>query len=226
MDGFVGFVRRLADDALLYTSLLRAGLDVVRGCIELADTGEAVTVVVGDVVEVVEGCVDPDFKIPMDSGVFKKIFKGETDVFALSVKARAGETRPVEFELYSEDECVLEACRAFFTYLFVPGRIKVKSLTSELAGRAHGAHPIPLIYWDGFRSAWYLVRAGEVLNRESVTHPWPETFIILRGRGRAVVGDEKFDLKPGMVIYIPPNLVHQVWAEENVELIWMAWQVR
>jgi len=221
----VDAVRRLLEDASPYTSLLRAGLDVVRGCIELTDTREAVTVVVGDRVEVVEGCVDPGFKILMDSRIFKDIFEGRVDVFALSARARADERRPVEFELYSDDERVLEACRAFFTFFFIPGRVKVKGLNLELAGRAHGAHPIPLVYWNGLRSAWYLVRAGEVLNREGVTHPWPEVFIILGGRGRVVVGDEEFDLKQGMVVYIPPNLVHQVWAEEDVELIWMAWQV-
>ncbi|MBS7637924.1 cupin domain-containing protein [Candidatus Bathyarchaeota archaeon] len=91
----------------------------------------------------------------------------------------------------------------------------------EPAGEAHGAHPIPLVYWNGLRSSWYLVKAGETLKREGETDPWPQMFIVLKGRVK--VHEEEFEIEPKMAIHIPKDCTHQIAAEEDVELIWISW---
>lgn len=81
-----------------------------------------------------------------------------------------------------------------------------------------------MVYWNGLRSCWYLVKAGETLNREGETGPWPQMFIILKGRGRARVHYEEFEIETKTAIYIPKDSIPQIFAEEDVELIWISWQ--
>jgi mannose-6-phosphate isomerase-like protein (cupin superfamily)/putative sterol carrier protein len=226
MSEFLDAVNELLEDAFFYTELIRGDAKEIRACIELSDTGESVTIILGDEAKVLGGVVNPDFKITMTSQIFKDSLRGKADPFALSARARAGQVRPVEFEFYRRNEETIEAFKAFLTYFFIPKKIKVKGLSLELAGQAHGAHPIPLVYWNGLRSGWFLVKAGETLNPEGEREPWPQMFIILKGKGRAVIRDNELNVKPNTVIYIPKNSVHQIIAEQDIELIWMSWQAK
>jgi len=226
MNECLDIVEKLLKDSALYMNLIKINTHETRACIELGDTGEIATLVLGDKVEVLEGSVKPDFKISMKKQVLKKILEGKADAFALAGRGGADEVRPIEFEIHNKErsEELWETIRALLTYFFIPGKVKVKNLSSEQAGLAHGAHPIPLVYWNGIRYSWILVKHGEVLNKDKERDPWPQTFIILEGKGKAVVGKEEFDIKPNTAIYIPRNTVHQIIAEEDVKLVWLAWQ--
>jgi len=150
----------------------------------------------------------------------------KADAFALAARARMDEKRPVEFEIFKKEHTkeISEVGKALLTYFFAPGRIKIKQLKPELAGQAHGAHPIPLVYWNGLRSSWMLVKKGEILNKEGEKDPCPQLFIVLEGRGKGIVGDTEFEVEPKTGVYIPKNTVHQLIAEEDIKLIWLAWQ--
>ena len=39
-------------------------------------------------------------------------------------------------------------------------------------------------------------------------HPWEHEIFIVRGRGNALVADEKRDLEPGSYVWIPPDEEH------------------
>ena len=39
-------------------------------------------------------------------------------------------------------------------------------------------------------------------------HPYPETFVLLEGRGRWTAGDEVVELEPEQVIVVPPETPH------------------
>jgi mannose-6-phosphate isomerase-like protein (cupin superfamily) len=69
-----------------------------------------------------------------------------------------------------------------------------------------------------------MVKRGEILNKEGEKDPWPQMFIMLEGKGKAIIGNEEFEIRPKTAIYIPRNCVHQIIAEEDVELVWLAWQ--
>jgi mannose-6-phosphate isomerase-like protein (cupin superfamily) len=226
MNKFVGSVKKLLEEASLYTDLLTTGVGEVRACIELVDTGETATLILGEKASVVEGFASPDFKMSMRSQTFWEIIQGKADAFALAGRTRADEVRPIAFEVYTKERSkeVWETIKTLLTYLFTPGKIKIKSLSPALASQAHGAHPIPLVYWNGLRYSWFIVRTGEILNKEGEKDPWPQLFIILEGKGRAIIGNEEFEIKPKTAIYIPRNCIHQIIAEEDVELIWLAWQ--
>jgi mannose-6-phosphate isomerase-like protein (cupin superfamily) len=226
MNELLSIMDILLKEASLYLDLVKTNKGEIRISVELSDTGEVATLTLGDKIEVVDGSVNPDCKITMKRQVLKNIVKGRTDAFALSARGRADEVRPIEFKIYNKERSkeIWETVRALLTYFFIPGRIKVRNLRPELAGYAHGAHPIPILYWNGLRFGWYIVKAGEILNKEGTKHPWPEMFIVLKGKGKATIHDEQFEIKPNTVIYIPRNSIHQITAEDDVELFWMAWQ--
>jgi len=226
MSELLNIMERLLKEASLYLNLIKTNEDEIRISVEFSDTGEVATLVLGDKIEVVDGSVNPDCKISMEKQVLKNIVEGRADAFALAGRGRADEVRPIEFEIYNKERLkeIWETVKALLTYFFIPGKIKVRNLRPELAGYAHGAHPIPILYWNGLRFAWYIVKAGEVINKEKTKDPWPQMFIILKGKGKAIVHDEQFEIKPNTVIYIPRNSVHEISAEGDIELFWMAWQ--
>jgi len=219
-------IKKLLNDATFYVDLIKTNTHETRAAIELVDTNEIATLVLDDKPEVLEGSVKPDFKISMKKQVLKDILEGEADVFALAARGRADEERPVAFEVYKKEreKELWETIKALLTYFFVPGKVKIRYLTPERAGYAHGAHPIPLVYWDGIRYSWLLVRSGEILNKDKERDPYPQAFMILKGKGKAVIGEEELEIKPDTTIYIPKNVIHQIIAEEDVKLLWLAWQ--
>ncbi len=226
MRKFVDIIKKLLEDVSLYEDLLIIDKSEIRAGFELIDTGETATLVLGDKASVIEGSANPDFKVSMDSQTFWRIIHGKADAFALAGRARPDEARPIEFEVYNKERSkeVWETIKALLTYFFTPGKIKIKNLHPELAGQAHGAHPIPLVYWNGLRFSWFLVKTGEILNEEGEKDPYPQMFIILEGKGKAIIGNEEFKIKPKTAIYVPRNCVHQIIAKEDAELIWLAWQ--
>ena len=68
------------------------------------------------------------------------------------------------------------------------------------------------------------MKKGETLNKEKEKNPWPQLFTILQGKGRCVVGGTELQIEPSLVVYVPKDTVHQLMAEEDTTLIWLAWQ--
>lgn len=224
MTGLVEGLRRLLEEAELYLELLKRE-DEVRIAVALTDSGEAATLVVGDRIRVVEGLEEPDLRLTMEKRVFEEILRGDADFGALIGRSKMSDVRPINFEFLNPNRLAAASeALPMMAFFFTPGKVKVKELRAELAGEAHGAHPIPLVYWDGLRSAWYMVRKGEVLNEEGERDPYPQAFMILRGRGAFILDDVELELRPNTVIYVPRNSVHQIRADEDVEAIWIAWQ--
>jgi len=210
MSKFIDTIKKLLEDVSLYEDLLMMDKGEIRAGIELIDTGETATLILDHKASAVEGLANPDFKVSMNSQTFWKITQRKADAFALAGRARPDEARPMEFEIYSKERSkeVWETIKALLANFFTPGKIKIKSLHPELAGQAHGAHPIPLVYWNGLRCSWLLVKTGEILNKEGEKDPWPQMFIILEGKGKAIIGNEEFEIRPKTAIYIPRNCVH------------------
>ena len=68
------------------------------------------------------------------------------------------------------------------------------------------------------------MKKGEILNKEGERDPWPQLFMILQGKGKCVVGGMELGIEPSLVVYVPKNTVHQLMAEEDTTLIWLAWE--
>jgi mannose-6-phosphate isomerase-like protein (cupin superfamily) len=222
---FIEDLRKMLEGAELYSDLLYPFSGSMNVGIVLTDSGESATVSVGEVSRVLEGLVTPAVRITMTRETFERVRDGEADAFALGGRSKMSESRPINFESIDPERAaeVMEAVKSMATFFFNPGKVKTKELSLERAGEAHGARPIPLVYWKGLRTAWYHVPAGSVLNEAGEKDPWPQAFVVLRGSGRVQIADEDQELKTSRVYYIPRDCMHKIQADSPVELIWIAW---
>jgi hypothetical protein len=218
-------LRKMMNEAELYADLIYPSKGSLNVGIELVDTGESATVILGEVPSVAEGLVSPAVRITMSRQVFESVRDGRADAFALGGRSRMSDRRPINFDSIDPDRAaeVMEVIKGMAAFFFSPSKVKTKELTLERAGEAHGARPIPIVYWKGLRSAWYHVPAGSILNEDGERDPWPQAFVVLRGSGTVQIGEEVLDLKTESVYYIPRNSAHQIHADSPVELIWIAW---
>jgi mannose-6-phosphate isomerase-like protein (cupin superfamily) len=219
-------LRRFAVEAELYTGLMRPEKGEVRVAVRLTDTGETATLVLGEKIEVAEGSEGTDLALTMEAHVFEAVSRGEADFGALIGRSRMSDVRPINYQVLNPSRLadIVEVMKAGMTFFFTPGRVKVRELRPELAGEAHGAHPIPIAYWDGLRAAWYVIRKGEVMNEEGERDPYPQAVVVLKGKGVFILDEAELELRPSTVVYMPPNSMHQIRAEEDVEAIWIAWK--
>ena len=218
-------LHRFVDESRLYHSMLKPEEGESRVGVRLTDTGEASTIVLGDEITIIRGLDEPHVILTMESTVFRRLLAGEADFGALIGRSKTSEVRPINLE-FPDPSKMLEAWRKakpLMNFFFSPGLVKSKTLSPEFAGDAHGAHPIPLVYWGGLRSSWYHVPRGTVLNEAGEADPYPQLFVILEGGGRLVLDEMAAEVEAGRAYYIPPNSVHMVKAETDMRLIWIAW---
>lgn len=218
-------LHRFVDESRLYHSMLKPEEGESRVGVRLTDTGEASTIVLGEEITIIRGLDEPHVILTMESTVFRRLLAGEADFGALIGRSKASEVRPINLE-FPDPSKMLEAWRKakpLMNFFFSPGLVKSKTLSPEFAGDAHGAHPIPLVYWGGLRSSWYHVPRGTVLNEAGEADPYPQLFVILEGGGRLVLDEMAAEVEAGRAYYIPPNSVHMVKAETDMRLIWIAW---
>jgi len=223
--GLLDKLEQMLEDAELYSDLLYIFPGAIHVGIELTDTNESATLILGEEKNVIEGLREPAFKITMTSEILEKILNREADAFALGGRSHIKEKRPIDFEFIDSNRVKesMEAIKGLATFFFNPGRIKTKELRLDLAGDAHGAKPIPIVYWKGLRYAWYHIPAGSILNEKGEIDPWPQAFLVLKGTGTVKIDTELLELREQTVYYIPRNCLHQVHAKDVVELLWIAW---
>jgi methionyl-tRNA synthetase len=69
-----------------------------------------------------------------------------------------------------------------------------------------------------FGHAWG--HLGPHSEMEAHTHPTQEIYFFHAGQGKVVVGDEVSEAYPGLVVDIPPSVMHTVRNDSDGELLW------
>ncbi|MCD6479229.1 AraC family ligand binding domain-containing protein [Candidatus Bathyarchaeota archaeon] len=59
---------------------------------------------------------------------------------------------------------------------------------------------------------------------EEATLIFAELLVILRDRGWLRLDEGELTIESGLAIYVPPHSLHQLKAESDVELLWIAWR--
>lgn len=69
---------------------------------------------------------------------------------------------------------------------------------------------------------WAILDAG--MTMEAHNHPIPELYVFVRGEGVMRLDEERFDVKNGMAVNIPPDAVHEVTNSKSAiePLIWVS----
>ncbi|MCE4625599.1 MAG: cupin domain-containing protein [Desulfurococcales archaeon] len=50
-------------------------------------------------------------------------------------------------------------------------------------------------------------------------HPWEHEIFVVRGRGRVRIGSRTYNVEEGTFLYIPPNVEHEYWSEDELWFI-------
>ena len=50
-------------------------------------------------------------------------------------------------------------------------------------------------------------------------HPWEHEIFVIRGKGRVRIGRSTYNVGEGTFLYIPPNVEHEYWADEELWFI-------
>lgn len=78
---------------------------------------------------------------------------------------------------------------------------------------SHGAAIVSLYTMKDKRIAWFSLGKEEVANGERGLDKSqvPNLFIITKGRGKGLIGDEEIDLEPGMSVFVGPYVKHVLY---------------
>ena len=165
-----------------------------------------------------------------DLDTYRRIYSGDLNAMTAAGRASYREAAPLDMIL--ENGMTMRGINwdyAYFTMInFFNSHPSNKTLLGrEHARKIHGGFAVALFYSKGFRSAFYSIQKGELLNEAGEKDPWNQSFIILSGSGFAQIGGETFPVKANEAYYIKPGVEHQVWTEteEGITLIWNAWGI-
>lgn len=158
--------------------------------------------------------------------VLNKIYKGEITAFTAAGKAHVSEPAPLDWEL--KGGFVPEKMKDmyfFIMHFFNTTKPEKIQLGERYSRKVHGGHAIPLYYYPGFRSAWYMVKKWERINEPGDVDPFHQAIVVIKGKGYAKIGEDIVEISENESYYIPPNSDQVIWneSEKPLELIWLAW---
>ena len=218
-------LRKLVEDSEHYSDHIQREAPINIE-FHLTDTDEKATLTISKTLSVNQGSHNPDIKLTMKKETFNKIISGESDFGSMIGRSKISDKRPIDMKFINRDKTkqIMSTLYALMNHFFFFLRLKVKKLDKKFAGYAHGAHPIPLVYWDEIRSAYYHIDEGETLNEAGEKDPYPQVLVLIKGEGVAYIGGKMVEVSAGEAVYIPVNTIHKITAEEDMELIWIAWK--
>lgn len=168
-----------------------------------------------------------DVIVETTQATLQDIYSGKMTAFTAAGKAHVNDSAPLDWRMpktgYVPEK--IEHLYFFISHFFHPTEPEKILLGEEHSRVVHGGHAIPLYYYPGLRSSWYMVKKGEQINESGETDPFPQAFIFIEGEGYAKIGDKTVQVKAGESYYVPPNADQVIWteSEEPLVLIWLAW---
>ncbi|MBC2839386.1 cupin domain-containing protein [Robiginitalea sp. SC105] len=88
--------------------------------------------------------------------------------------------------------------------------VEVTRFARESSLPSHGAQIVSLYTMKDKRIGWFTLGQEEAANadRGLDKSQVPNLFIIIKGRGKAEIGEEHIDLEPGMSVFVAPYMKH------------------
>jgi hypothetical protein len=173
---------------------------------------------------------NPGFTCELDAETFGRLYRGEISGMTAAGKGTGDETSPLEILPGSAvqenaSRSSLAPVFHFLNHFFQRDDPERIAFGREHSRPLSGAAIVGLYYHPGFRSAWYAVRGKESLNGAGDSSPYPQAYVILRGRAQVEIDRRSVEVPAGETIYIPPAAKHAVKSLDGgeVELLWLAW---
>jgi quercetin dioxygenase-like cupin family protein len=172
----------------------------------------------------------PGFTCELDAETFGRLYRGEISGMTAAGKAIGDEASPLEIlagSMVPEDapRTSLGPVFHFISHFWNRADPEVIHLGREHGRLLSGAQIVGLYYHPGFRSAWYSVTGKESLNGDGDSSPYPQAYVVVRGRARIRHGQRWIEVPEGTSIYVPPGTMHAIRSQDGgpVEFLWLAW---
>lgn len=95
--------------------------------------------------------------------------------------------------------------------------IDIKNVKEEFVTPQHSSAFGRLITGESIELGVLRYRAGEGAKEHA--HPQEQILLLIKGRARATLGAESFDIGPGQALHIPPLVPHSLSVLEDAEVI-------
>jgi mannose-6-phosphate isomerase-like protein (cupin superfamily) len=172
----------------------------------------------------------PGFTCELNAATLGQLYRGELSGMTAAGKGTGEEVSPLEILPGSAvpenaPRSTLGPVFHFLTHFWNNDDPERIVLGRDHARPLSGASLVGLYYHPGFRSAWYAVRGKESLNGEGDSSPYPQAYVVIRGRARILIDRRTVEVPAGQSIYVPPGAKHAVRSQDGseVELLWLAW---
>ncbi|MCP4977260.1 MAG: cupin domain-containing protein [Maribacter sp.] len=98
--------------------------------------------------------------------------------------------------------------------------IEITYFTRDASLPTHGADHVGLYTMKDKRIGWFTIGPEQAANTERGLDKGqvPNLFIITKGRGRAELGEQTVELRPGMSVFIAPYIKHVIYNPYNEPL--------
>src|SRR5438046_5728633 len=93
----------------------------------------------------------------------------------------------------------------------------IRQLKEELVTPQHSSAFGSLITGERIELGVLRYKAGEGAKEHA--HPQEQILLIIKGRARATLGEEQFEIGPGQALHVPPNVRHSLTVLEDAEVI-------
>jgi mannose-6-phosphate isomerase-like protein (cupin superfamily) len=100
------------------------------------------------------------------------------------------------------------------SHFFTTGVPEITYFGPENSLETHGAQMTALHFMKGVRIGYFTLQPEKTVNQDVRLQKgqMPNLFIVTKGRGVGYLGDGKIDLKPGMSVFVPPFVRHEITA--------------
>jgi mannose-6-phosphate isomerase-like protein (cupin superfamily) len=100
------------------------------------------------------------------------------------------------------------------SHFFTTGVPEITYFGAENSLATHGAQMTALHFMKGFRIGYFTMQPEQTANADVRLQKgqMPNLFVITKGRGVGHLGDREIELKPGMSVFIPPFVRHEITA--------------
>ena len=163
---------------------------------------------------------EPTFCFVTDKETFLKIATKKMNPLTAMARARMNEPAPMDvipLNGFVPDKEFIGKLLPLTYSFFITGAPEIIYFGEEFSRKVHGGKAVAFYYTPGLRSAWYKVKKGMMINKdfEKSPNPFPSYFIVIKGKGKAKIGEKEIELREEMGFLVPAGVLHQFWVEEG-----------
>lgn len=118
-----------------------------------------------------------------------------------------------DMEGYKSDQQATALAYVTLEHFWKKDPVEITRFTRDSSLPSHGAGIVSLYTMKDKRIAWFSIGAEEAANadRGLDKSQVPNLFIIIKGKGKGLIGDEEIDLEPGMSVFVGPYVKHVLY---------------